>query len=170
MAAGVPPPPLNSPSGSYYWLEWYTSLTNFLNGTNIPWSNLNFSGSDLADLEVRNHNELQNIQGGDASGTAGSSGNAYHSIGYGYSNSTATSVGVPTGWTVAHTATGTYTITHNLALVLPAYQAMATSNTTGVVVVWVDTSNTNTIIVHTALSTALGTAADGSFSFWIGNV
>jgi hypothetical protein len=170
MAAGVPPPPLNSPTGSYYWLEWYTNLTNFLNGQNIPWSDLNFSGSNITDIVTRDHNSLQAIQGGNASGTTGPSGNAYHSMGYGYCNATASSSSAPTGWTIALTATGTYTITHNLNLTVPLYQAMAVSNTTGVMVVWVDTSSPNTIVVHTASSTALGTPTNGSISFWIGNV
>lgn len=168
MAAGVPPPPLNSPSGSYYWLEWYTSLTNFLNGTNIPWSNLNFSGSNISDIISRSHNSLTNIQGGTASGTAVPTGNAYHLMGYGYVNATATSSSMPVGWTAALTATGVYTITHNLALTVPDYMASATSNTTGVLVQWVDTSNTNTIVIHTTNPT--GTATNASFSFWIGKI
>ena len=168
MAAGVPPPPLNSPSGSYYWLEWYTNLTNFLNGTNIPWSNLNFTNSNIADIQIRNHNSLQNIQGGTASGTATPSGNAYHLMGYGYSDATAASTKVPVGWNVVHTGTGVYTITHNLTLAVPDYMAGASSNTTGVLVQWVDTSNTNTIVVHT--TNPAGTATDGSISFWIGKI
>lgn len=168
MAAGVPPPPLNSPNGSYYWLEWYTNLTNFLNGTNIPWTSLNFNGSNIADIITRSHNSLKNVQGGTSSGTAIPTGNAYHLMGYGYSDSTAGSVKVPTGWTVAHTGTGVYTITHNLALTVPDYMAGATSNTVGVLVLWVDTSNTNTIVVHT--STTGGVATDASISFWIGKI
>lgn len=168
MAAGVPPPPLNSPSGSYYWLEWYTNLTNFLNGTNIPWANLNFSASNIHDIVARNHNSLQNVQGGSANGAAIPTGNAYHSMGYGFSDSTAANVSVPGGWTVTHTATGVYTVTHNLALTTPDYMAMATSNTTGVLVQWVDTSNTNTIIVHT--TNPGGTATDASITFWIGHL
>jgi hypothetical protein len=168
MAAGVPPPPLNSPAGSYYWLEWYTNLTNFLNGTNIPWANLNFTGSNLHDIITRNHNTLQNVQGGNAAGDLAGSGNAYHTMGYGYSDATATSKSAPLGWTIAHTGTGVYTITHNLTLTLPHYQAWATSNTSGVYVQWVDTSNTNAIVVHT-VNTA-GTATDASISFQIGNV
>lgn len=170
MAAGIPPPPLNSSSGSYYWLEWYTNLTNFLNGTNIPWANLNFTSSDIGDIQTRLHNTLQGIQGGSASGSKAPTGNAYHLMGYGYVDSAATAAGLPAGWTVAHTGTGVYTITHTLGLVVPHYQAGASSNTTGVMVVWIDISNTNTIIVHTASSTALGTPTDGAFSFWIGKV
>lgn len=115
MAAGVPPPPLNSPSGSYYWLEWYTNLTNFLNGTNIPWSNLNFSGSNITDILTRNHNDLQSIQGG-LTGTL--PGKAYHMLGLQYIgsvNSAGVSIFLPPSWT-SSVAGSTYTITHGLGL------------------------------------------------------
>jgi hypothetical protein len=168
MAAGVPPPPLNSPSGSYYWLEWYTNLTNFLNGTNIPWSNLNFGGSNIHDIITRHHNSLQNVQGGNAAGDVNGTGNAYHLMGYGYCNAAASSSKMPTGWTVAHTSTGVYTVTHNLGLVAPNYMAGASSNTTAALVQWVDTSSTNSIVVHT--TNAAGTATDASISFWVGAI
>ena len=170
MAAGVPPPPLNSPSGSYYWLEWYTNLTNFLNGQNIPWSDLNFTSSDIGDIVTRYHNTLTHIQGGNASGTKSPTGNAYHLIGYGSSDATCANTSLPPSWTIAHTGTGIYTITHSLGLAFPDYQAGATANTTGCMVVWCDTSNTNTLIVHTASSTSLSTPTDTSFSFWIGKL
>lgn len=120
MAAGVPPPPLNSPSGSYYWLEWYTNLTNFLNGTNIPWSNLNFTGSNITDILIREHNSLQGIQGGT---TTALPGKAWHMIGAQYIGSVTAagaSVSLPAGWT-SSAAGGVYTITHNLTLVPNAY-------------------------------------------------
>lgn len=124
MAAGVPPPPLNSPSGSYYWLEWYTNLTNFLNGTNIPWSNLNFTGSNLTDLQTRLHNSLQGVQGGN---TAALPGKAYHLLGaefIGQVASAGTAIVLPPTWTVSATG-ATYTVTHNLALATTAYVVMA---------------------------------------------
>lgn len=170
MAAGVPPPPLNSPSGSYYWLEWYTNLTNFLNGTNIPWSNLNFSGSNIADIQTRHHNSLLQIQGGNADGTATGGGSAYHLIGYGYSDSTATNISVPVGWSVVHTGTGIYTVTHNLALSAPHYQAGATTNTAGTIVTYVDISSSSSIVIHTVSTGSLSTPADANISFWVGNV
>lgn len=170
MAAGVPPPPLNSPSGSYYWLEWYTNLTNFLNGTNIPWSNLNFSSSNIADIQTRNHNSLQGIQGGTASGASTATGNAFHLMGYGYSDATATSIGVPPLWSISHTGTGIYTVTHNLGLAVPDYMAGATSNTAGAAVTYVDTSNSNSIVIHLGSIVGLSTATDASFSFWVGKI
>lgn len=163
MAAGIPPPPLNSPSGSYYWLEWYTSLTNFLNGTNIPWSNLNFTGSNLSDLQTRDHNTLQQIQGGNPSEDISAGGNAWHMSGRGYVSATGVGTGLPTTWTTAHTGTGTYTITHNLGLTAPQIGCIATTHVAGVIVNWIDMSGTNIITVHTTGLT--GTATDAPFTF-----
>src|SRR5579859_2028097 len=165
MAAGVPPPPLNSPNGSYYWLEWYTNLTNFLNGTNIPWTSLNFTGSDIADILTRNHNELTKIQGGTASGARGGGGSAYHMSGRGYVSEAGAGTGFPGGWSVAHTGTGVYTITHNLGITIPNISATATSNTSGVVVQWIDLSSSSAVVVHT--TNPGGTATDGSFSLTV---
>jgi hypothetical protein len=160
MAAGVPPPPLNSPSGSYYWLEWYTSLTNFLNGTNIPWSSLNFSGSDLTDIQIRNHNDLQNIQGG--TGNNQSNGEFWHMAGCGYVSITGVPTGFPAGWTAAHTSTGVFTVTTTLTEAIPNVSALATSNTLGVSVQWIDMSTSGTFVVH--LVNSSGVATDGTFS------
>lgn len=166
MTAGIPPPPLNSPNGSYYWLEWYTALNNVLNGTGYPWTGLNFSGSNIADIINRSHNSLQNVQGGNASGTATPSGNAYHAIGMGYVDIAASTPKLPTGWSVVHTSTGVYTISMTTALVPPNFIAGATSNTAGTVVQWIDVSGSSSFIVHT--SNSAGTAAtDASFSFWV---
>lgn len=170
MAAGIPPPPLNSPSGSYYWLEWYTTLTNYLNGTNIPWSNLNFTGSAISDIQTRPHNALTSIQGGNASGTANPTGYAYHLIGYGYVKGDGTSYAVPTGWTVARTGTGTYNITHNQGLLLPDYVCGGTAMTPGAIVGYVSPATSNTITVFTFSTSSLTTSADADFSFWIGKV
>ncbi len=146
MTAGVPPPPLNSPNGSYYWIEWYTNLTNFLNGQNIPWSSLNFSNAYLSDITHRNHNMLQNIQGGNASGGQTSTGNAWHMTGRGMVQS-GVGTGFPTGWTVSGGGS-VYTITHNLNAAFPSIGATATSMTNGVSVQWIDLSNVNTAVVH----------------------
>lgn len=161
MAAGVPPPPLNSPSGSYYWLEWYTNLTNFLNGTNIPWSNLNFTNSNLTDIQNRSHQDLQQLQGGAAQ-------NRYHMAGVGFVDATATNVKLPSGWTAAHTGTGLYTVTHNLGLSSPDYMAGGTSNATGFIVASIDTTNTNLITVR--MTNFGGTLSDAAFSFWISDI
>lgn len=121
MAAGVPPPPLNSPSGSYYWLEWYTSLTNFLNGTNIPWSNLNFSGSNLTDIQTRNHNDLQNIQGGLTT-------QRWHGVGQGNVTAGGATSVVPSGWVVTHPGAGIVQLAHNLGIATTNMVAVANLN------------------------------------------
>lgn len=168
MAAGVPPPPINSPAGSYYWIEWYTGLTNFLNGTNIPWSNLNFSGSNIFDIQTRHHNTLTNIQGGNAGGDSAGTGNAYHLMGYGYTDATVSSIKVPSGWLVTHTGTGVYTITHNLGLTAPNYMTGATTNSSAGVVTYVDNTNANAIVIHVGSPGSLTTPVDAPVSFWIG--
>lgn len=147
MPVGVPPPPLNSPNGSYYWLEWYTNLTNFLNGTNIPWANLNFTNSNIADILTRDHNELTNIQGGNASGTRTWTGNAWHMTGRGVISSAGVGTGFPASWTISGSS-GSYTIVHNLNLASPQLGAMVTSNTSGVTVQYVDCSSTSQVVVH----------------------
>jgi hypothetical protein len=153
MAAGVPPPPLNSPSGSYYWLEWYTNLTNFLNGTNIPWSNLNFTSSNLTDIQTRNHNDLQNIQGGPIN-------NHWHLAARGYIDSTGVGTGFPAGWSVSRTSAGIYNITTDITTVAPLLMATGTSHTVGVVVQWIQVTTANHVIVY--LTSPAGAAADGN--------
>ena len=163
MAAGIPPPPLNSPSGSYYWLEWYTQLTNVLNGTGYPWTALNFASSNLHDIQTRLHNSLQNVQGGNTTGALTGTGNAWHLAGLGYVTSGGSGTGMPTGWSISHTGTGTYLLTHNLTQVLPNIGAMATSQTSGVLVQWIDLATSGQATFH--LTNPAGTATDGAFTF-----
>jgi hypothetical protein len=146
MPAGVPPPPINSPNGSYYWLEWYSNLTNFLNGTNIPWANINFATSNIHDLVNRQHNSLTGVQGGNAVGDAGGSGNAWHITGRGMVQG-GVGTGFPSGWTVSGSGS-VYTITHNLNAAFPTLGAIATSVTGGVQVQYIDCSSTNQVVVH----------------------
>lgn len=164
MAAGVPPPPINSPNGSYYWLEWYTSLTNFLNGTNIPWSNLNFTGSNLTDILTRNHNDLQNIQGG--FGTTNANGQHWHMTGKGYCTSGGTMTGAPTGWTMVRNSAGVFTLTTTgISNVAPNIAATATSNTSAVTIQWIDLSTAGSVVFH--LVNTSNVATDGNFSFTV---
>lgn len=153
MAAGVPPPPLNSPAGSYYWLEWYTSLTNFLNGTNIPWSNINFTGSNLADLQTRNHNDLHAIEGGNTSGAG--VGHAFHLLGaefIGFVGSTGTAVKLPTGWT-SSAAGAVYTVTHTLGAPANSYVVMAAASGSNATVNQIN-GNTNSFVVTLSAAAA----------------
>jgi hypothetical protein len=164
MSAGIPPPPLNSPSGSYYWLEWYTNLTNILNGKGYPWTNLNFASSNITDIITRNHNDLQNIQGG--FGTTQATGLHYHMVGVGFVDATAAAPKLPTGWSVVHTATGVYTITMPISLTPPNFFAGATSNTAGNVVQYINVSGTSSFVVNCTNSVGT-TAIDTAFSFWV---
>jgi len=68
MAGTLPPFPQNSPPGSFLWIDWYRKLQNFIQGVaTLSWSTIDKTDSNLTDLQTRNHNDLQNIQGGDGS-------------------------------------------------------------------------------------------------------
>jgi len=67
MANALPPPPTKSPDGSYAWLDWYRQLRDYISQSgSIPWSVIDFSGSNIADIQNRNHESLTSIQGGAA--------------------------------------------------------------------------------------------------------
>jgi len=60
------PPPLNAELGSLEWQKWFTDTFLKLTGDNrLYWEQLNFDNSDLADLETRSHQDLQDILAGD---------------------------------------------------------------------------------------------------------
>jgi hypothetical protein len=68
MADILPPAPINEVPNSYGWVDWYVKLRTVINNTNdIPWASVNKAGSALTDIQTRNHNDLQNMQGGGAS-------------------------------------------------------------------------------------------------------
>lgn len=68
----LPPPPINDKPGSYTWLEWYRQLRAYVSTSgSVPWYIINFSGSNITDIAIRQHNDLQGIQGG-------TSGERYH--------------------------------------------------------------------------------------------
>jgi len=66
MSQNLPPPPLPEKDlNSFSWKDWFRKVRSILTETgSIAWSILDFTGSNLTDLETRNHNDLQNIQGG----------------------------------------------------------------------------------------------------------
>jgi hypothetical protein len=67
-----PPPPTFENPGSFSWMEWYRQLRSYVSQTgSVPWAVVDKAGSNLTDIVTRNHNNLQNIQGG-------SSGSYYH--------------------------------------------------------------------------------------------
>lgn len=70
--AGLPPPPINDKPGSFTWLQWYQQLQRYISQSgSVPWSVVDKAGSNISDIQNRNHNNLQNIQGG-------TSGEFYH--------------------------------------------------------------------------------------------
>lgn len=66
MALQIPPPPNpNNDTNDYSWKDWFRILRDQLVNTGIgAWSALNFTGSNITDIQIRNHNDLQNTQGG----------------------------------------------------------------------------------------------------------
>ena len=67
MAESLPPPPLRNDLGDFSWLDWYNKLYKYLKTSgSIAWSAIDFSGSNISDIQTRNHNSLQGFQGGTA--------------------------------------------------------------------------------------------------------
>lgn len=158
MAAGVPPPPINSPAGSYYWIEWYKGLTDFLNGTNIPWASLNFTGSNITDILTRHHNDLQDIQGG-------TTAYHYHLIAAGSISNTGSALSLPIGWSCSKTATGSYQVTHNLGVTNTNFMCVATVNSGAITNVRVERVSVapNAFSVYTVSDA--NAPADADFTF-----
>jgi hypothetical protein len=65
MAVQLPPPP-NEPIGpSKNWRDWIFSIWQYTTTQAAnAFNGLNFSGSNITSIVTRNHNDLQNIQGG----------------------------------------------------------------------------------------------------------
>ena len=70
MAVNLPnPPPASSPSdfNSPGWQNWFARLAEKVRAAaQILWTQIDFTGSNLTSIATRNHNDLQNIQGGTA--------------------------------------------------------------------------------------------------------
>lgn len=64
----IPPAPAEfTPDNQWAWMDFYKRIRDAINTASIvTWANLDFSGSNLTDLVTRNHNDLQNVQGGGA--------------------------------------------------------------------------------------------------------
>ena len=61
----LPRPPIHDESISYQWREWLRRLyIRAAEAGQIFFTSLDFTGSNLTDLETRNHNDLQSFQGG----------------------------------------------------------------------------------------------------------
>lgn len=66
MADIIPPPPADfTPDNQWAWMDFYKQIRTTINSASIvTWSNLNFTGSNITDIASRDHNNLQNVQGG----------------------------------------------------------------------------------------------------------
>jgi len=66
MAIQLPPIPNNPITDTHVWRDWFFKVSQVLvQGAQIAWTSLNFSGSNLRDIQTRQHNALQDLQGGD---------------------------------------------------------------------------------------------------------
>lgn len=65
----LPPPPTQEPDkNTYVWVNWFQALYDWLTKVGrLAWTVIDFTSSNITDIETRNHNDLQNIQGGTTS-------------------------------------------------------------------------------------------------------
>lgn len=65
MAVQLPPIPNNPVTDTFVWRDWFYKVSQVLvQQASIAWTSLDFTGSNLLDIQTRQHNALQNIQGG----------------------------------------------------------------------------------------------------------
>ena len=65
MAFRLPPPPQSNDLKGPAWQDWFYKLAAaFKTLKSVVWNAIDFTGSNLTDIQIRNHNDLQNIQGG----------------------------------------------------------------------------------------------------------
>jgi hypothetical protein len=68
MAVQLPPIPNNPVTDVFVWRDWFFKVSQLLvQQASIAWTSLDFTGSNLQDIQTRQHNALQSIQGGIAS-------------------------------------------------------------------------------------------------------
>ena len=158
----LPPVPVNSPFGSYSWLDWYQKVrTEINNAGTIEWSNIDFTGSDITDIVTRNHNNLSSIQGGTA-------GEYYHLTAAEYANvANAMSINRIVRGTITlgiSTASATYTVSpaiSSLQKVELRFLGVDAGGNSGNIP-YIEVTNTTTI---TAIRSSIGTGAVVSFEF-----
>jgi hypothetical protein len=65
MAVQLPPIPNNPITDVFVWRDWFFKVSQLLvQQASIAWTSLDFTGSNLQDIQTRQHNALQSIQGG----------------------------------------------------------------------------------------------------------
>jgi hypothetical protein len=67
MAYQIPPIPNNPITDTFVWRDWFFKVSQILvQQASIAWTSLDFTGSNLLNIQTRQHNALQSIQGGNA--------------------------------------------------------------------------------------------------------
>lgn len=103
MAIQLPPIPNNPITDVFVWRDWFYKVSQALvQQASIAWTSIDFTGSNLQDIQTRQHNALQNIQGGIASQYYHLSQAQYNSL----SALASIPVTVPNGGTGATSLTG----------------------------------------------------------------
>jgi len=68
MAIQLPPIPNNPITDVFVWRDWFFAVSQLLvQQSSIAWTSIDFTGSNLLNIQTRQHNALQSIQGGIAS-------------------------------------------------------------------------------------------------------
>lgn len=68
MAVQLPPIPNNPITDVFVWRDWFFKVSQLLvQQASIAWTSIDFTSSNLQDIQTRQHNALQSIQGGIAS-------------------------------------------------------------------------------------------------------
>ena len=65
MSVQLPPIPNNPITDVFVWRDWFYKVSQLLvQQASIAWTSIDFTGSNLRDIVTRQHNALQDIQGG----------------------------------------------------------------------------------------------------------
>jgi hypothetical protein len=65
MAIYLPPIPNNPITDVFVWRDWFFKVSQVLGEqAGLSWTTINFTGSNLRDILTRQHNALQDLQGG----------------------------------------------------------------------------------------------------------
>lgn len=65
MATQLPPIPNNPVTDTFVWRDWFFKVAQQLQqAASIAWSSLDFTGSNITDIQTRQHGSLQGLQGG----------------------------------------------------------------------------------------------------------
>jgi len=87
--ATLPPPPINDNQAGFGWIDWQRQVRDSITGTEgqIKWDDIDFTGSDINDIQAKNHNILQGLQGGKSQEYYHLTQAQYNSLGTGDHNS-----------------------------------------------------------------------------------